>query len=177
MQWFSLKRWLTIFTQWVALFGLILLLILALFILSDVIMRWLFNAPYAGVLDISQLLLPVIVSTCFPIAVLQRHHITIRFLGKAAGPRGETWLECFGSLVFLLFLTLVAWQFILHTADMQAAGEHTWVIQLPMAPWWWITTAMMTSCVPLQGLIVVSHFVRAVTGRIAEQSLGDTPEL
>ncbi len=177
MQWFSLERWFTIFTRWVAFFGLILLLILTLFILSDVIMRGLFNAPYAGVLDISQLLLPVIVSTCFPIAVLQRRHVTIRFLGKALGPRGEIWLECFGSLVFLLFLILVTWQFILHTADMQAAGEHTWVIQFAMAPWWWVTTAMMTSCVPLQGLIVLSDFVKAVTGRIAEQGFADIPEL
>ncbi len=165
MQWFSLERWLTIFTRWVAFFGLILLLILALFILGDVIMRWLFNAPYAGVLDISQLLLPVIVSTCFPIAALQRHHVTIRFLGRALGPGRQAWFDLFGASVLLLFFVLVTWQFILHTADMQAAGEHTWVIQLTMAPWWWVTTAMMASCVPLQVLIVLSYFVRAVTGK------------
>jgi len=169
MQWFSLERWLTIFTRWVALFGLILLLLLALFIVSDIIMRWLFHATFAGVLDLSAVLLPVIVATCFPIAVLQRQHVTIRFLGKALGPRREIWLELFGSLVLLLFLILMTWQFILHTADMQALGDHTWVIQISMAPWWWTTTTLMASCIPLQALIAISQFTRAATGRRAEQ--------
>lgn len=171
-----LERWLYIFTRWVALFGLIILLLFALFIMGDILMRWLFSAPYEGVVDLSRVLLPVIVSTCFPIALLQRQHITIRFLGSALGPRRETWFDLFGASALLLFFVLVAWQFVLHTADLQAVGEYTWVIQLPMAPWWWVTTSVMASCVPLQGLIVVSQFVRAVTGRGAEQGLADAPK-
>ncbi len=170
-----LERWLYIFTRWVALFGLIILLLFALFIMGDVMMRWLFSAPYEGVVDFSSVLLPVIVSTCFPIALLQRQHITIRFLGRALGPSRETWFDLFGASALLLFFVLVAWQFVLYTADMQAVGEYTWVIQLPMAPWWWVTTFVMASCVPLQGLIVVSQFVRAVTGR-ADQGLADAPK-
>ena len=176
MLWLRLQRELDVAARWVAFSGLIILLLLALVIMGDVVMRWLFNAPYEGVVDFSGVLLPLIVSACFPIALVRRQHITIRFLGRAIGSRTAAWFDFFGASTLLLFLVLVAWQFILYTADMQAVGEHTWVIQLPMAPWWWVTTSVMASCVPLQGLIVVSHFVRAVTGSGAEQGLADVPE-
>ena len=176
MYWSRLERGLTVCTRWVALFGLIILLLFALLVMGDVTMRWLFRAPYEGVVDLSRVLLPVIISTCFPIALLQRQHITIRFLGRALGPRREAWLDLFGASALLLFFALVAWRFVIDTADMQAVGEYTWVIKLPMAPWWWVTTAVIASCVPLQGLIVISHLVQALTGRGAEQGLVHTPE-
>ena len=165
MHWFYLEKRLTAFTRWLAFLGFFLLLLLSLIIVIDIFMRWLFHAPLAGTGDISKVLLPVIVSTCFPIAVHQRRHVTIRFLGNSLGPRRGTYLELFGSLVLLVFLLLMSWQLILHTAEMQAAREHTWVIQILMAPWWWVTTAIMASCLPLQSFIVLSCLIRVVTGR------------
>ncbi len=170
MSWAQIERWLFIFSRWVALCGLSSLLLLALFIIVDIVMRWLLNTPYEGVGDISRVLLPIIVSSCFPIGLLQHRHITIRLLGRTLGPHCEACFNFFGGIALLLFLSLVAWQFTLYTVELQAVGEYTWVIQLPMAPWWWVTTCVMASCVPLQALLVVSNFIRDVTGRGAPQS-------
>ena len=171
MSWAQIERWLFIFSRWVALCGLSILLLLALFIIVDIVMRWLLNTPYEGVGDISRVLLPIIVSSCFPIGLLQQRHVTIRFLGKSLGPHWEATFNLFGGILFLLFFSLVAWQFTLYTIELQAVGEHTWVIQIPMAPWWWVTTGIMASCVPLQALRVVANFIRDVTGRGAPQGL------
>jgi len=169
----QLERWSYISARWVAFCGLTLLLLFAFFVMGDVMMRWLFSTPYEGVVDLSSVLLPVIVATCFPVALLRRQHVTIRFLGKTFGPRAEAWFDLFGASALLLFLVLVVWQFFLHTEDMQAVGEHTWVIHLPMAPWWWVATSVLAFCVPVQGLLVVSHFVRAVKGEGSEPDPAD----
>ena len=169
MTWVRIERWLFIFSRWVALCGLSILLLLALFIIVDIVMRWFLNTPYEGVGDIYRELLPIIISSCFPIGVLQHRHVTIRFLGKSLGPHWEAYFNLFGGILFLLFFSLIAWQFTLYTIELQAVGEYTWVIQIPLAPFWWFTTCVMASCVPLQALLVVSNFIRDVTGRGAPQ--------
>ncbi len=162
-----------LFSRWVGLCCLLLLLLLSLFILGEIMMRWLLNTPYEGVGDISRLLLPIIVSSCFPIGLLQHRHVTIRLLGRTLGPHWEAWFNLFGGIALLLFFALVAWQFTLYTVELAAVGEHTWVIQIPMAPWWWVTTCVMASCVPLQGLLVISNFIRDVTDRESPRDLGE----
>ncbi len=170
MTWVRIERLLFIFSRCVGLCGLSILLLLAVFIIIDIVIRWLLNTPYEGVGDISRVLLPIIISSCFPIGLLQHRHVTIRFLGKSLGPHWEAWFNLFGGICLVLFFSLIAWQFTLYTIELQAVGEHTWVIQIPMTPWWWVTTCIMASCVPLQALRVVFDFIRDVTGRGAPQS-------
>ena len=166
-----MERGLYLFSRWVALCGLTILLLLALFIIGDIVMRWLWDKPYEGVGDISRVLLPIIVTSCFPIGLLEHRHVTIRFLGKTLGQPWEAYLNLFGGILLLLFFSLVAWQFALYTMELQSVGEHTWVIQIPMAPWWWITTCVVASCVPLQALLVFTNFFRDVTDRSAPPEL------
>ncbi|NIO11785.1 MAG: TRAP transporter small permease subunit, partial [Deltaproteobacteria bacterium] len=80
---------------------------------------------------------------CFPISLLQRQHVTIQFLGRILGDRWELSLNFFGGLLLALFFGLVAWQFTVYTLELQNVGEHTWVVQIPLAPWWWITTLVV----------------------------------
>ena len=86
-----------------ALFGLVGLVVLTVITIADVLMRWLFNAPIDGVADIGRLIVAINISAFFPLALAERHHIAIEFLGKALGPRIHAWLDAIGAAVTSVF--------------------------------------------------------------------------
>ena len=121
-------------SRFCALFGMLFLVALALITNVDVFMRWMFNNPIDGVTDVAPLMVAIVIASFFPFALAGRHHISISLIGNLFGPRGTAWLEAAAALVTLAFFVLLAWQFIVYTIDLDARGQTTWVVQLPVAP-------------------------------------------
>lgn len=152
-------------TRWVALIGFMGLVAMALLTMADALLRWLNLARIPGFGDYGELVFPVVLASCFPAGLLQNHNITIRFLGRGLPARLSAWPELVGALATLVFFSLLVWQFTLLTMDLQANSRTTRTIELPVAPWWWITTVIMGLTVPVQVLVVVETFLTAWKGR------------
>jgi len=149
--------------SWISLIGAAAILLMAAAIVTDVLMRWLFNAPIMGVDDLGKYNLAVIVSCFFPLCLVGGHFVTIRFVGKALGPFRALWLEAFGNLMTLLVFALLAWQFLRFTIyDVTLTGLATPVLEIPQAPWWWIVTTVIIACVPVQMFVLWECWIRAV---------------
>ncbi len=149
--------------SWIALIGAAAILVMAAAIVTDVVMRWLFNAPILGVDDLGKFNLAVIVSSFFPLCLVGGHFVTIRFVGKALGPLRALWLEAFGNLMTLLVFALLAWQFFRFTLyDVTLTGLATPVLEIPQAPWWWVVTIIVILCVPIQMIVLWESWMRAV---------------
>lgn len=164
------KRRLDVITRWVAFSGFFALIIVAVATSIDVTSRYFFSAPIDGLDDIAHLVFAIVVAGCFPAGLLQGHNITIRFFGKAVGPRVERFLEVFGATLTLIFFILLAWQFALMTLDYGSSGRNTMTVELPIAPWWWVTTSVIMFCVPVQLLVLIVRIWEAIIG-------ADTPDL
>ncbi len=118
-----------------------------------------------GFSDYAQVSYPIVIASCFPALLLRGRNVTIRFLGRALGIRAGAWLETFGSLLTLIFFALVVWQFVLLTADFQANHRTTPTIEMPLAPWWWVTTALMALTLPVQAYVFATNLAAAIAGR------------
>jgi len=163
---FDARRLLGPLTNRIALVGAIGIMLIAAAMTVDVLMRWLFNSPIIGVDDLNTLMLAVVVSSFFPVGLVGGHFVTIRFLGKALGARAGCWLEVAGGTGTLFVFVLLAWQFFRFTLyDVTLTGLATTVLELPQAPWWWVVTAVIVICVPLQAAVLIDAVVRAVKGR------------
>ena len=163
---FDARRLLGRWTNWIALLGAGGIMLLAGAVVVDVFMRVVFNAPILGVDDLAKLILAVIVSSFFPIGLAGSHFVTIRFLGKALGSRGGSWLEVGGGRGTLFVFALLAWQFFRFPLfDVTLTGLGTVVLELPQAPWWWAVTLIIMACVPVQLVVVIDAVLRAVNGR------------
>lgn len=147
-----------------ALGGLVGLVAIALMTIADVLGRWLFASPIDGVADASKLFVAVVVAAFFPGALVERHHISIRFLGNVLGARANAWLDAFASLVTAAFFTALAWEFVLYTHDLYDSGETTWLLGWPVAPWWTVTAAFMVLCIPVQVLVSIADLRIAARG-------------
>ena len=169
----SLHRW----TRLIAIAGFTGLVVMALLTLYDGSARWLGLPRLSGFSDFGQVVYAIVISTCFPAGLLQGHNITIRFAGRAAGPRAAAWLETVGAAATLAFFALLVWQFFYLTLDLQANNRTTRTIEMPLAPWWWITPGIMALCVPVQAWVLLSRLDDAIRGRgpqVQEQMTSET---
>lgn len=147
------------FANFIAVIGLVCLVLLALATIADVFMRWIFDSPIHGVHDLYKLVIAVVVGSFFPLTLTERHHIAIRFLGSAVGERFNRHLNTFGNIALLIFLIMMAWQLIKYVADVVDSGETTWILQWSVAPWWAIATVFIILCIPIQFIVTVRDVV------------------
>jgi TRAP-type C4-dicarboxylate transport system permease small subunit len=147
-----------------ALVGFCGLLLLALMTSLDVLARWLFNQPLHGVNDLSAIALAVIIAACLPANLAERQNITVALVGNSLGGRSKACLEAFGSFAPLVFVSLMAWRFVLYSQEIASSGQTTWVLKLPIAPAWWIATGFMILSIPTQLMALGSDLKRAWQG-------------
>jgi len=156
------------FTRWVAFIGLIGLLLIALVIVGDILMRFLFNSPIEGLEDISKFTFAVVVATCFPAGLIQGHNVAIRFLGRGLGPRAFNWLETFGALCTLVFFGFLAWRFGAFTMEEAANHRVTQTLELQTAPYWGAITLIIAISVPVQIVVAAAWARRAYRGKATD---------
>ena len=168
-----LERW----TQTIAIVGFSCLGVVAMLTFYDGFARFFGLPRVSGYSDYAQVSYSVVIASCFPALLLRGHNVTIRFLGRALGIRATAWLETFGSLLTLIFFAIIVWQFTLLTADFQANHRTTSTIEMPLAPWWWATTALISLTLPVQAYVFVTNLGAAISGRgikITDQIASET---
>lgn len=143
-----------------SLIGILGFVVLALAIILDVMLRWLFSAPIDGFSEVARLGVAILSATFLPAALIERYHISIEFLGKWFGPRWNQGFNIFSAIVTLGFFTLMAWQFIGYTQELASSGETTWIIGIKVAPYWWLVTGFVIFCVPIQILVLLRTILR-----------------
>jgi len=143
-------------TRVFSLLGVTIFTALSAIIVVNIILTSVFSTPFQDTEEIARTLLPVGIAACFPAALWQGRHITIRFLGNLLSEKISRVLEVFGACATLLFLTLVFWQLSVYTGELRAVGEHTWTLEWPLAPFWWFATAFMGLCIPIQIMIILN---------------------
>jgi len=143
-----------------ALVGFTGLLILATMVVVDISLRGLFDYPLQGVNDVAAVVMAVVVSACIPNSLLARQNISVEVLGNLLGGRAHHAINLFASLAVLLFFVLLTWQFIPYAASITARGEQTWVLKLPVGPWWWVATAFFAVAVLAQTMVALTDLGR-----------------
>lgn len=147
----------------IAYVGLGGLIVISIVTLIDVKLRWLFNSPLTGVEDFLKISIPMLVASCFPAGLALKTSITIRYLGQALGHRPEAWLEAFGQLVLLFYVTVLAWQ--VYRVAGQVGRQVTDNLELPIWPGWYVTAGLLMVCVLVQALVFIVHLAAATAGR------------
>jgi len=145
-----LEIWAYQCSRWIAFLGLASLLILAFAIVTDVVCRWLFNAPITGVRDAASLFVAVVIASSLPACIMDRRHIVARFLGKLLGAGGNTVLESLGNLLTMIIFILMAWQLWLYADQSAIDNETTAILGWPLSPWWRGISIIVAVCVPVQ---------------------------
>lgn len=142
----------------IALVGLFGLLLLSVITVGEVALRTVFNYPILGVSDVSTLIITIVVASCFPLVSAERNHIAVTVVGTKLGPRINALLECFGAFVIMVFFIFLVHQLWLYSRELASAGETTWLLLWPRAPWWAAVTLLIAACIPNQLVCMILSF-------------------
>ncbi|MEQ9812794.1 MAG: TRAP transporter small permease subunit [Azospirillaceae bacterium] len=144
-------------TRWVAIVGFCALVAVSVLTMVDGTSRYIGLPRITGFTDMGQVFFAVIIACCFPIGLLRNQNVTITFVGKALGRRGNAVLNFFGALITFAFFVFVAYQFFVYTIDVTETGRTTRTILMPVAPWWWVTSAIILTTVPVQLWVLLAR--------------------
>ncbi|WP_205470461.1 TRAP transporter small permease subunit [Breoghania sp. L-A4] len=151
-----------------ALIGFFGLFALAMMTTLDILLRWLFQWPIQGVNDVSAVVMAIVISSCIPANLAMKQNIRVEVFGAIGGARLQRALEAFSSLLTLVFIGLIAWQFVPYAAGLRETGDRTWVLAWPVWPWWSVAAVMMWLAVVVQSVVFVTDLM-AVFARRAQQ--------
>jgi TRAP-type C4-dicarboxylate transport system permease small subunit len=117
--------------------GLGILLCLACVTMLDGLMRSLMNSPIDIVREIGDLVAAFSVACCLPMSLLKRSNITLRVFKNFGMPRLHRGVEAGANLLVLVIVAAIAWEFFSFAQKMNHAGEVTWMMNIPKAPFWY----------------------------------------
>jgi TRAP-type transport system small permease protein len=117
-----------------ALAGGVVLVAVMLLTVLDVALRHTLNAPLAGAYELTELAMAAIAFLGLAHAQHLGEHITIDLLYERLPPFGRRALDGLSRLVSSLVAGAVTWQLLGYLGRMQASGEVTGVLGLPVYP-------------------------------------------
>jgi len=148
-------------TRALSVVGLVALMLLAAMTLADGLMRWLANQPIEGVRDVGEVIIAVAVSCCLPMGLMERGHISIRFGADVLGAQGGRMLDALAALAVETVVIAMAWQFTVYAGKIARAGETTWVLKIPTAPFWYTVAAILWVAVAVQTIVLMLEIAKA----------------
>jgi TRAP-type C4-dicarboxylate transport system permease small subunit len=147
-------------TRALALVGLSVLLAFAAATLLDGLLRHLINQPIELVRDSGGLIVAVAVVACFPLAMLSRANISIKFIDLVLSTRSSLVLNAFASaLVWTIFL-LVAIEFFWFARELGQSNDVTVMLGVPKAPFWYAADGILWVTAATQTLVVMVDIAR-----------------
>lgn len=146
------------FTRLAGIVSMVGLFLIALLTVIDVALRWLFSAPVEGQADIAEALLPIIIAATFVSAAWGRPHVGIRFAGNLLGRRVRRVLDLISDLAIAAFIALIVVQFWTYAGEIAEENRQTWVLQIPLYPFWYVTSVLLGVTAAVQLLNAVANW-------------------
>jgi TRAP-type C4-dicarboxylate transport system permease small subunit len=140
--------------------GLLILIGFAVMTLADGLSRPLFDTSLEIVGDLGSLAVAVAVACCVPLAFLQRNHITIKFAGACLGARGSRILDVGAAVLVNVVAILIARQLFVFAGQSARAGDSTVMLEVPVAPFWYIVATLIALAAAAQALVVAKEIAR-----------------
>lgn len=130
-----------------ALCGMIAILAIMLYSVTDVALRYLFNAPLPGAVDVVGYGLGFAVAAVMPYGFVNRDHVSVDLLPGLAPGRGQAAIQsavCLVSTVCIGTLTQRIW---LYAAERRTVGDRMWILQVEVWPIWYAMAAFFSLAV------------------------------
>lgn len=142
-----------------AVAGLTILLVLAVFTLFDGLLRALANYPLDLVREIGDLVAAIAGACCLPIVLLRRNNIVLRTFDKILPAAGVRAIDLAASVIVEVVMVAMAIEFFMFSMKTLKAGDVTWLLNLPKAPFWFAVDAILWVCVAVQLFVLIQDAI------------------
>jgi TRAP-type C4-dicarboxylate transport system permease small subunit len=100
----------------------------------DVCLRYIFNQPIPGSFEITEFIMPILVTFGFAYCALEKGHVQVELLVSRLSKRGQALMNSVASLIFFGLFALITWQSWLRVKGMMHVGQMSIVLDIPVYP-------------------------------------------
>ena len=121
--------------------GVSLLGVMMLLTAADVILRYIFNAPIRGSIEITGFLLLATIFWSIPYAQVRKQHITIELLVQKLSPGRQLKIDTLALYISMILVVIFIWRSIVYALELHQMNRYTGVLEIPVAPFVLIITS------------------------------------
>lgn len=125
----------------------------------DVGLRYIFNSPIPGALELVEYMMALIVPFALTITAFKKAHIGVELVMDHFPKRFRTCVACVTNLTVFALYGLITWQSFLFIFQQHDSGMTSAVLLIPQYPF----VASLTVAFALLSLITLMHFVENLT--------------
>lgn len=130
----------------------------------DVGLRYIFNSPISGALELVEYLMAVTVPFALTITAFNRAHIGVELVMERFPEGVRRYVACVTHLMVTALYALIAWQSLLYIFEQRDSGMTSAVLLIPTYPF----VASLTGAFVLLSLITLTHFLEKLTEVVAQ---------
>jgi hypothetical protein len=113
--------------------------------------------PIDLVREIGDMVAAISGACCLPIVLLHRNNIVLRGFDRVLPPSGVRVIDTLAALVTEIVMIGMAWQFYLFGLKTMRAGDVTWLLNWPKAPFWFVVDGILWVAVAVQTIVMVEE--------------------
>ena len=121
-------------TRFVNAMGVFFLIMMMAVITVDVVLRYIFNRPIQGSLEMVMFMLVLTILFGIPYAAVRRQHVSIDIITSQLSEHKRSVLECIMLLISLILAIIVVWRSVQYAMLKHSMNEASAVLQLPFSP-------------------------------------------
>ena len=121
----------------------------------DVGLRYVFNRPIPGALELVEYMMAIIVPFALTVTAFSRAHIGVDLVMERFPKRFQLYTACFTHLITFVFYVVVTWRCLLNIGEQYDSGMTSAVLLIPNYPF----VASLTVAFALLSVITLLHFV------------------
>lgn len=121
----------------------------------DVGLRYIFNSPIPGALELVEYMMALIVPFALAITAFEKAHIGVELVMDRFPKRLRAVVACLTNLAVFTLYGLIGWQSFLYSFEQHDSGMTSAVLLIPQYPF----VASMTAAFALLSLITLMHFL------------------
>jgi TRAP-type C4-dicarboxylate transport system permease small subunit len=103
-------------------------------VMSDVILRYIFNRPIIGSFEIVQYFMAILTSFAVVYCAYEKGHVYVEIVFDRLPKKAQLILACFVSFILLILLLLFAWQNIMYTREIYNQRITSAILYIPTYP-------------------------------------------
>jgi TRAP-type C4-dicarboxylate transport system permease small subunit len=131
----------------------------------DVGMRYIFNSPIPGALELVEYLMAVMVPFALTITAFRKAHIGVELIMERFSERIRRYVACITLLMVAILYALITWQSFLYIFEQHDSGMTSAVLLIPNYPF----VASLTGAFALLFLITLKHFLEKLSELISQR--------
>ncbi|MGD9211194.1 MAG: TRAP transporter small permease [Desulfobacteraceae bacterium] len=143
-------------SKWVSYVGMAMVIIMMLMVVVDVILRFVFNTPILGSVEVASYLLSIIAFTSIPLVESEEMHIVIPLIFDRFPKKVRLVLNFLISLIGLCVLVLISVASYYLAIEYLHRGKVTQVLSIPLYPF----VIISTICISLYAIILVVNSIK-----------------